>query len=417
MSKPILRSYFASAVLACSSLFVPIAVCYADTAEKHAQHLTDKKECAQVNIACANTVTATFDTQGILWVGFVQDQFLYLQSSTDQGKTFSPTVKVNQVAEPIIAKEESRPKIKLDAKGHIYLSWASKTENPKSPHSGNIRFSYSHDGGKTFSAPITLNDDNQLIGHGFDSLAIGKQGEVFVTWLDARDTVAAKQAGKEFVGSSLYYSWSNDGGKHFTPNKSAAAHTCQCCRLQTEIDTDNTPVVVWRHIFEGGIRDHALLHFKDWDTPEQLTRISYENWEIDACPHHGMGFSIAEDGTYHAVWFSNSTTHQGLFYGYSTDKGKTFSKPFNFAQQGAGHPHVLALGKQVFIVWQHFDGKLTQAQLLTSQDGGVSWSQPVTLAKTVQKVDRPFLVSDGKKVYLSWHIQSQPYRLLALTDK
>jgi hypothetical protein len=213
----------------------------------------------------------------------------------------------------------------------------------------------------------------------------------------------------------LYYAWSNDGGEHFYPNKLAAAHSCECCRVQTAIDNDNTPVVVWRHVFTGGIRDHALLKFKDWNTPGEITRISYENWKIDACPHHGTGFSIAEDGSYHAVWFSNSATQQGLFYGYSRDQAKHVSKPFNFAKEGAGHPHVLAVGKQVFIVWLQFDGQQTLAQLLTSNDGGKTWGKAETVAKTAEKSDQPFLVSDGKAVYLSWKISLQNYHLQPLS--
>jgi len=371
-------------------------------------------DCQGTQRECAKTMSATFDEQGLLWIAFVSDNTLYVQSSPDQGQTFSPALKVNQTPEPIIAQGENRPKIKAFQQGQLYLTWAVKIDHPTQRHSGNIRFSASQDGGKSFSQPVTVNDDNQVIGHSFDSLAIGKNGEIFITWLDARDTVAAKKAGQEFEGSSLYYSVSTDGGKTFSPNRSIAAHTCQCCRLQTQIDTDNTPVIIWRHIFTGGIRDHALLKFSAWDKPGEVQRMSYENWKIDACPHHGTGFSIADDGTYHATWFSNAETQQGLFYGYSTDHGQSFSKPVNFAKQGAGHPDVLAIGKQVFLVWQHFDGKQTHIQLMKSTDAGLTWSQPANIGTTEKKADNPFLVSDGKTAYLSWKVIGQDFRLQAI---
>lgn len=378
------------------------------------QSNSNAPDCQGTQRECAKTISATFDQQGRLWIAFVSDNTLYVQSSTDQGKTFLPAIKVNQTPEPIIAQGENRPKIKTFQQGQLYLTWAVKTDNPNQRHSANIRFSASKDGGKSFSQPMTVNDDNQLIGHSFDSLAMGQNGEVFITWLDGRDTVAAKKAGQEFEGSSLYYSVSTDGGKTFSPNRSIAAHTCQCCRLQTQIDTDNTPVVIWRHIFSGGIRDHALLKFSAWDKAGDVQRMSYENWKIDACPHHGTGFSIADDGTYHATWFSNSETQQGLFYGYSTDHGQNFSKPLNFAQQGAGHPDVLAIGNQVFLVWQQFDGKQTQIQVIKSTDAGLTWSQPASIGATEKKADNPFLVSDGKTAYLSWKVIGQDFRLQAI---
>lgn len=143
---------------------------------KDAQHLP--------NIGCSDTVTASFDNQGKLWIVWVNNGHIYLQSSNDQGEHFSPPIQVNTEAEAIAAHDEYRPKIKLDSKGAIYLTW---TQNLEKRHTGNIRFSRSIDGGKSFSKPITVNDNLDVIGHRFDELAIGKNGEIFIAWLDARE--------------------------------------------------------------------------------------------------------------------------------------------------------------------------------------------------------------------------------------
>jgi len=214
----------------------------------------------------------------------------------------------------------------------------------------------------------------------------------------------------------LYYAWSDDGGRHFYPNKRIAAHTCQCCRLDTAINNENKPVIIWRHVFDGGIRDHAINHFSDWNTPGDVMRLGHENWKIDACPHHGPGLSISDTDSYHAVWFSNSDTRQGLFYAYSNDAGQHFSEPVNFGNAGASHPHVLALGDHVKIVWQEFDGSSNVIQLMQSADAGKNWTQPEVIARSAESTDDPFLVSDGKAMYLSWKIQQQAYRLTPITE-
>jgi hypothetical protein len=385
-----------------------------DAKQQHAHHHSAeaKSACADAKALpsnlCAETISAAFAGNGVLWTAWTNNDHVYVQSSNDKGLTFTAPMLVNPVAEKIEAKGEYRPKIKLDAKGNIYLSWTLKTEGR---HSGHIRFSRSTDGGEHFSAPVTVNDNLDIISHRFDSMAIGKNGEIFIAWLDARDVEEAKKAGKKFEGSSLYYSWSNDGGQHFYPNKRIAAHTCQCCRLDTAIAPDNTPVITWRHVFEGGIRDHALIKFNDWNTPGDTHRLGQDNWKIDACPHHGPGLSISDSGTYHAVWFSNSPSNQGLFYAYSTDAGRHFSTPVNFGKEGAGHPHVLALGSRVNLVWQEFDGTNNVIKLIKSADDGKSWSMPEVLAQTAKSGDQPFLVSDGKKIYLSWKTQQQDYQL------
>ncbi|MDD5580405.1 MAG: sialidase family protein [Methylobacter sp.] len=357
---------------------------------------------------CSETVTAAFDRKGTLWIAWVNNDHIYVQFSLDKGISFSAPVKVNPVAEPVAAQGESRPKIKLDAQGNIYLTWVLTLDKKRSTY---IRFSRSSDGGKHFSDPVTVNDNLEIIRHRFDSLAIGKNGEVFIAWLDARDGEAAKKAGQDFKGLSLYYAWSDDGGKHFYPNKEIAAHTCECCRLDTAVNKTNTPVVIWRHIFEGGIRDHAIVNFKNWNTPDEITRLSHENWQIDACPHHGPGLSISDTGSYHSVWFSNSPTKQGLFYAYSKSSGKNFSEPVNFGNAGASHPHVLALGRQVNIAWREFDGNNNIIWVMKSADEGKTWTKPEALAKTAETADDPFLVSDGQKIYVSWQVQQQNFRL------
>ncbi len=379
------------------------------------KHAEKKGVCADPKAPplskCADTATATFDNNGKLWVVWTNNQSIYIQSSTDKGKIFTAPVLINSKPEAVAAANESRPKIKVDAKGNIYLTWVITLDEKRSTY---VRFSSSTDGGKHFSTPVTVNDNLEVIRHRFDSLAVGKNGEIFVAWLDARDTEAAKKAGKDVKGLSLYFSTSTDGGKHFAANKSITDNICECCRIDTAIAPDNTPVIVWRHIFEGSIRDHALVKFKDWQTPDSIQRVSHENWKIDACPHHGPGLAIADSGIFHAVWFSNAPTKQGLFYGYSTDGGKSFSESVNFGKEGTSHPHVLAVDKQVFVTWQAFDGKINRALVMKSSDEGKTWAAPEVIAETPEFADEPFLVSDGKKAYLSWQIPQKDFQLIAL---
>lgn len=363
-------------------------------------------------IGCSDTVTANFDSQGKLWVVWVNDGHIYLQSSTDQGEHFSQPIQVNAEAESIAAHGEYRPKIKLDSKGGIYLTW---TQNLEKRHTGNIRFSRSLDGGKSFSKPITVNDNLDIIGHRFDALEVGKNGEIFIAWLDSREKEAAKAKKQEFLGTAVYYTWSDNGGQSFYPNKPLAPHSCECCRLGIAIDNDNLPVVLWRHVFEGQIRDQALVKFKDWNTPGPVQRASQDNWKIEACPHHGPALSIADDGTYHSVWFSGAAEHQGLFYGYSNDQGKSFSAAYPFGNQGAKHPSVMAIGHNVAIIWSEFDGKNNLIKLIQSADSGKTWSTAKTVASTTESADDGFLISDGDALYLSWQT-GQGYQFKALDD-
>jgi hypothetical protein len=355
-------------------------------------------------------VTATFDSKGRLWLASVQDGHVRVSHSDDQGKTFSSPALVNAEHEFVAAEGENRPKILLDGSGNIYVSW---TQSLETPFSGNVRFSRSLDGGKSFSPPLTVNDNLDPFTHRFDAMGINGRGQIYIAWLDKRDAAAANKEEKKYSGISVYYAVSDDQGNSFHANIKTADHSCECCRVAMAIDTDGYPVIAWRHVYDTNIRDHALVKLDGNMTP---VRLSYENWNIAACPHHGPSLSIAADGVYHATWFSNAPQLHGLFYAYSTDQGKTFSSPLNFGNLEAqsAHPYVLSLGSRVYLAWKEFDGEFTSILVKNSSDGGKSWTLPIKLAATSDTSDSPMLISESNHAYLSWNTLKEGYRLIEI---
>ncbi|HEY0666045.1 MAG TPA: sialidase family protein [Gallionella sp.] len=355
-------------------------------------------------------VSVAFDAEGGVWRAAVSAGHVTVSHSGDKGSTWGAPVMVNPQAEFVAAEGENRPKIAVARNGNIYVSW---TRSSETPYAGDIRFSRSTDGGQTFSAPLTVNDNLDPITHRFEAMGINSQGQVYLAWLDRRDAAAAKQRGKKFTGLSVYYAVSDDEGLSFGTNKKAAEHSCECCRVAIAIDTDGAPVIAWRHIFGKNTRDHALLRL---DGKSQPVRLSRDNWELDACPHHGPALSIADDGVYHAVWFNNAEQRHGLFYANSANRGRTFPAPLNFGNfnRQAAHPHVLSLGRQVVIVWKEFDGETTGILRMNSADGGRTWTAPVRIASTAGPSDHPLLAGDGASAYLSWNSVAEGHRVIAI---
>ncbi len=354
-------------------------------------------------------VTASFDENGKLWLASIRDHHVYVSYSEDHGVTQSASVKVNAEPENILGDGENRPKI-IVRKGVIYISY---TQGLAKPMSGDIRFSRSTDGGKNFSAPLTVNDNREIISHRFDSMAVNGKGHVYVAWLDKRDLSAAQKKGEKYSGSAIYYAMSDDGGISFRRNDKIADHVCECCRTAMAVDTDDYPVVTWRHIYDAAIRDHALVKLNGKMLP---VRLSQENWNVAACPHHGPSLSIATDGIYHAAWFSNAPQQRGLFYAYSTDQGQTFSGALNFGNPEAqpARPYVLSMGSRVYLAWKEFNGESTGILGMLSNDGGKSWSAPRKLASTSDVSDWPFLIAEKNRVYLSWNTKNEGYRLIEI---
>lgn len=342
------------------------------------------------------SVTTAFDAQGRLWEALVQEGYVYVRHSDDGGKTFGPMVAVNPSPEAISADGENRPKLAFSPQGTLYVSY---TRSLDKPFSGYVRFSRSEDGGRSFSAPVTVNDNLDVVSHRFDALAVAADGTIHLAWLDKRD------------GTALYYAFSRDGGRTFSANRRLADHTCECCRVALAMDTDGTPVVFWRRVYGKNIRDHALLRVDGTSTP---VRVSHDEWAVDACPHHGGGLSIAPDGVYHMAWFDDGPQRHGLFYANSRDRGRSFSPPMAFGDydRQAAHPHVLSLGKRVLLTWKEFDGKEASVWVLASSDGGQSWSAPRRLAATAGASDHPLLVAGKDRAFVSWNTATEGLRLL-----
>lgn len=368
---------------------------------------------APAALECALAPTATFDASGRLWVVWALGGHVYLSHSDDQGASFSAPVPVNRVPERVAADGENRPKVIIGPDREIYVSWTMRL--PK-PYSGDVRFARSTDGGSSFATPLTINDNRDLTSHRFESLGINKRGELFLAWLDKRDQVEVQKTGGAYRGAALYYTVSTDGGVSFQPNRKLADHTCECCRTAMAFDPAGNPVITWRHVYEGNIRDHAITRLSGLE-PGPVQRLSFDQWQIDACPHHGPAIDIAADGTYHTVWFNNAPERHGLYYARTVADNMTFGEPLGFGRYdaGAAHPDVLALQEQVYLTWKEFDGKQTSALVMHSRNQGRTWSTPTVVASTEGASDHPFLITNGHGVFLSWHRRGQPYRPLPIS--
>jgi hypothetical protein len=222
--------------------------------------------------------------------------------------------------------------------------------------------------------------------------------------------------GEAYTGASLAFAWSMDGAVTFSEAGIAKDNTCECCRLGIAFAGAGRPVVLFRNIFGASVRDHAVTTFADPATPGPIYRVSVDDWGTDVCPHHGPSLSIGDDGTYHVTWFTDGRARQGLFYARSTDGGRTFSSPMpiGLADHSPSRPFVLAAAGTVWMVWKEFDGEQTTVNVMTSRDDGKTWSVPKGLAQTADASDHPLLVTNGRRVFLSWMTRVDGYRLVPL---
>jgi hypothetical protein len=353
--------------------------------------------------------SGAFDGHGRLWTvyaEYVKESStsprlanIVLAWSADMGRTWARTGPVLRVPEPVEVNGEGRPKIAFGPDGQLYISYTSPLEKP---HTGNIRFTRSIDGGVTFTEPVTIQRDRAITGHRFDSLIVDSAGRVFIAWIDKRDGNAARAAGAAYRGAALYYTVSSDHGATFKPDIKIADHCCECCRVALALNDKGEVSAMWRHIFAPNIRDHALAILPAHGKPGAPVRASFDNWRIDACPHHGPALAFDGKGRRHQVWFSAGDDDGGVFYSATPRSGRP-GKPLRLGAR-AEHGEVAAAGELVAVVWKEFDGEATRAVARVTRDGGRHWREH-TLASTGGASDHPHLVRHGDAIALLWHTE------------
>lgn len=349
-------------------------------------------------------VSLVADDKGQLWRANVHAGFVYVDMSTDEGRTFSKKVKVNSHAQKIAAKGEARPKIAIGPQGNVYLTW---TEGLSKPFAGYVWFSRSLDSGKTFEQPKIVHQDRAEITHRFDALHVSPDGRITVTWVDKRDLESAKKAGKPYTGAAIYYAVSTNDGATFQTEKKLADNSCECCRIAMTTKPDGTVVAMWRHVFEGGERDHMIAEIPNTDEKANLHRATFGHWKIDGCPHHGSALASGGEGAdwwgYHMAYFDGKDKNPGLYYSRMDGEAWVASpaKQFGNNNRQAGHPALLSSGKKVWLAWlETYPNNTRKVMMMTSTDDGKTWAAPFSLIATSGHMDYPQLLRFKDAAYL-----------------
>ncbi|MEM1143508.1 MAG: hypothetical protein AAGI88_13085 [Pseudomonadota bacterium] len=381
-----------------------------------------------IHVHCGTTPSYAFDDAQRLHVVFEQSDRVYYTFSDSLGERFSVPVEINKEPEALYSRGENRPKVALGPGGEIYVSWSKKTEGR---FNGEIRFSRSLDAGKSFSKPATVNDDNLLTTHRFDQLTVDQEGNIFLSWIDKRDRVRVREAGGQYTGAAIYYTVSDDRGASFKKNQKLADHSCECCRIAALPRPQGKGVtLLWRHIFPGSIRDHAIADLSvslpaspggvvpttgsietsaSTSGAPLVMRATTDEWKLDACPHHGPAMAAAgSDHLAHLVWFTNGSVRSGISYGqFDRESSSTRNVTPVDREASASHADIAAIGSHVYVVWKKESAAGTRIMLTSSSDDGATWQAPLEVHRTTEDSDYPFLLTAGSRVYLAWKTDDQ----------
>ncbi len=349
-------------------------------------------------------VTAAFGPDDRLWRIVPEKKHVYVDYSTDLGKTFSTPVRVNSESQRIKVSGENRPGIAVDGSGRIYVIYAAEGTQPVAQY-----FSMSTDNGRNFSTPRPISSKASEANSSLGQLALSFAGKVYIFWLDERDRTDWRKP-----GNAMYFATIVGQDTAESANQKLSDSLCECCRIAAAFDKENQPVLLSRFIYEGNIRDHGLQKGRADGEFSIPWRVTFDEWKIEGCPEHGPAISIGNDDRYHIAWFTQGSVRQGLFYAYSSDGGQHFSDPLPFgdSEKLASHADILAQGKNIVLTWIEFDGEKTQLLATQSSDGGRTWLPPRLFAESTGNTDSPFLLINTRGIFISWNSKKEGYRLI-----
>lgn len=286
---------------------------------------------------------------------------VFIRHFDGERKSLGEAVRVNPKAGQATAWRGDPPTVKVGADGTVYVGWTARVEVAEGS-ANDLYLSASRDSGKSFDAPVKVNDDKLPAVHGMHSLEVDKNGRIYFAWLDERFLKNDRQNQEQMPmdmsqmeGSEMkhkhgepnrevYFAASNDGGKSFSANKKLAGDVCPCCKTSMTSAPYGMLYVSWRQVLEGDFRHIAVASSIDsGNSFSPAVIVSDDKWQISVCPVSGAGMTTDDAGNLKIVWFTaGDAGTPGIYQTESKDGGKTFSPRILVSDKGAsGTPTIL----------------------------------------------------------------------------
>lgn len=321
---------------------------------------TDEKQ-ASIQVSASETDAAepavATDAEGNVFVVYVEHNAdksadVYLQKFSKDAETKGEKIRVNPEKGQAKAWFGDPPTLKIGSDNAIYVGWTAKVESKEKPAATVLYLSVSRDGGKSFAAPVKVNDDSAPASHGMHSLALGKDNRVYLAWLDERNIKAAEHAENlsgdaineprkndslgdfQFIkahhnsnsqskpekkpengaamnhenaepNSEVFFAASIDGGKSFSKNIKLSSEVCPCCKTNLAIAENGTVYASWRQVLPGDYRHIAIAHSEtDGKSFSDYKIVSNDEWQINACPVSGAPMIFDKNNNLTIAWYT-----------------------------------------------------------------------------------------------------------------
>ncbi|MBS1855760.1 MAG: exo-alpha-sialidase [Acidobacteria bacterium] len=273
----------------------------------------------QPQLAAGNGMTAMV---------FGSGEGIWFARSVDGGRSFTAPAKIADLPKMLLGRHRG-PRVAI-AGGAIVVSAIGS-------EAGDLVAWRSTDGGRTWSAPVRVNDVPRAAREGLHAMAGDGAGHMAAIWLD--DRVGPR-------GKRLWGAFSDDGGATWRKNamlyESPSGSICECCHPSLAAAGAGEFVAMWRNSLDGS-RDLYTMRLRGGRPEGPAVKQGEGTWKLDACPMDGGGVAV-RDGRVASAWRREKDV-------YLAETGKPEVK------LGAGQDIALGANQRgVYAVWSTAQG-------------------------------------------------------------
>ncbi len=222
----------------------------------------------------------------VIWINYENNnKNLFYANSTDHGSTFSTPIQINTHNDNVSDIMYSGPKIAAFG-GILHVIWADSRHGYDET---NIFYAQSSDGGTTWAEEVPIGDVSAF--NLYPEIMTHDTGEIHVIYYSYN---------RRFLNFEyIYHIASSDSGQTFSNkeivNNYSEAIPCECCPAEILILNDGTKMVGFRND-NNDIRDTYATFSAAGETEwGDLTRLSFDDYDISSCPSSGPGMSRRGD--------------------------------------------------------------------------------------------------------------------------
>lgn len=231
------------------------------------------------------------DAEGAIHAVFGVGDIIRYCRSDDGGKSFSAAVSLPSVHDMSLGMRRG-PRIAVTEFAVCVTAVGGKQGKGRDCDVLALR---STDGGKTWSEPVIVNDTPDSAREGLHALSAGPRGELCCVWLDLRNHK-----------TEIMASVSTDGGATWAKNilayKSPDGSVCECCHPSVVHDNSGTIYVMWRNSLAGARDMYLATSTNGGKTFSQASKLGAGTWPLKACPMDGGSFIAIAPGKTASVW-------------------------------------------------------------------------------------------------------------------